>query len=87
MCEGEEEYVRKLNLDITAMIAYVSATTNGGANFIFKDKLLTEQAEWERKSPVKQTLDGYFKGCELIACQEAVDHFMTIVGTIGGAGE
>ena len=54
--------IKKLNLDVTAIIAYVSATTNGGANFIFSDKVLTEQAMWERSNPVKKTLDQFFEG-------------------------
>ena len=40
-----------LNLDITAMIAYVSALTNGFANFVFKEPILSQQAEWERLRP------------------------------------
>lgn len=54
--------IKKLNLDVTALIAYVTATANGGANYIFKDKFLTEQAKCERYNPVKETLDGYFEG-------------------------
>ncbi|XP_064092896.1 UPF0415 protein C7orf25 homolog isoform X2 [Macrobrachium nipponense] len=83
----EKKEIRKLNLDVTAIIAYVSATTNGGANFIFADKVLTEQAMWERQNPVKKTLDQYFQGCELMVCQEAVDHFSDIINTIGGPAE
>ena len=33
-----------LNLDITAMVAYVSALTNGHADFTFKESILTDQA-------------------------------------------
>ena len=51
-----------VNLDVTAMIAYVSSTANGGAKFVFQDKFLNEQAACERNNPVKKTLDGYFKG-------------------------
>ncbi|XP_066970820.1 UPF0415 protein C7orf25 homolog [Macrobrachium rosenbergii] len=83
----EKKDIRKLNLDVTAIIAYVSATTNGGANFTFADKVLTEQAMWERQNPVKKTLDQYFQGCELMVCQEAVDHFSDIINTIGGPAE
>ena len=32
-----------LNLDITAMIAYVSAVSNGYANYVFEEKILTQQ--------------------------------------------
>ncbi|CAL4079508.1 unnamed protein product, partial [Meganyctiphanes norvegica] len=77
----------KINLDVTSMIAYVTSTANGGANFVFVDKFLTDQAEWERKNPILKVLDGYFEGKELITCQEAVDHFKEIVETIGGPGE
>ncbi|XP_042233510.1 UPF0415 protein C7orf25 homolog isoform X2 [Homarus americanus] len=83
----KEETIDKVNLDVTAMIAYVSATANGRANFVFKDKFLAEQAVCERKNPVKETLNGYFKGKELLACREAVIHFLDIVKTIGGESE
>ncbi|XP_042868580.1 UPF0415 protein C7orf25 homolog isoform X2 [Penaeus japonicus] len=93
-CQSENNSIRKsskeittVNLDVTAMIAYVSATSNGQAHFWFQDRFLTEQAEWERKNPVKKVLDGYFEGRELMACQEAVDHFTEIVNIIGGEGE
>lgn len=52
----------RLNLDVTAMIAYVSSLTNGGSNFKFKEPLLTQQAEWERERPAKPLLDKAFKG-------------------------
>ncbi|XP_063864782.1 UPF0415 protein C7orf25 homolog isoform X1 [Scylla paramamosain] len=84
---GCEEQLGRINLDVTAMIAYVSSTANGGANFVFQDKFLNEQAACERKNPVKNTLDAYFKGRELIACKEAVDRFQEIVSVIGGDGE
>ncbi|XP_050722933.1 UPF0415 protein C7orf25 homolog isoform X2 [Eriocheir sinensis] len=76
-----------VNLDVTAMIAYVSATSNGGANFIFHDKFLNEQAACERLDPVKKTLHQYFEGKEWVACREAVDRFQEIVDVIGGDGE
>lgn len=93
-CHCENNGIRKINkeietvnLDVTAMIAYVSATSNGHANLQFQDKFLSEQAEWERKNPVKEVLNGYFEGREMMACQEAVDHFTDIVRIIGGEGE
>ena len=52
----------KLNLDVTAMLAYVSNLTNGGCNMEFKEPILTQQAEWERKRPVKPILDQLFEG-------------------------
>lgn len=59
---SDRKHLNCINLDVTAMIAYVSATANGGANFSFQDKFLNEQAACERKNPVKKTLHGYFEG-------------------------
>jgi len=77
----------KVNLDITAMIAYVSALTNGRNWFRFKEKILSEQAEWERKNPVKPFLDNVFQDKELICCATAMRDFETIINTLGGPGE
>lgn len=77
----------RLNLDITAMIAYVSALTNGRNWFHFKEKILSEQAKWERERPVKPFLDNVFEDKELICCQSAMRDFETIISTLGGPGE
>ena len=53
---------QKLNLDVTAMLAYVSALTNGGCYSAFKEPILNQQAEWERARPVKPVLDRLFEG-------------------------
>ena len=45
----------KVNLDITAMIAYVSAMTNGRYGFQFQEKILMEQSEWERQRKILKT--------------------------------
>lgn len=44
------------------MIAYVSSLTNGGSDHLFHDPLLNQQAEWERRRPVKPILDALFQG-------------------------
>ena len=89
--EAEAEYDgiddTKLNLDITAMIAYVSALTNGRNMFQYKEKILSEQAAWERSNPVKPELDKIFLNKELICCQSAMTDFQTILNTLGGEGE
>lgn len=54
--------VERLNLDVSTMVAYVSALTNGRSNFVFHQPLLTQQAEWERARPVKPVLDQVFQG-------------------------
>lgn len=85
----EDEIVDKsrLNLDITAMIAYVSSLTNDKKEWKFKEKILKEQAEWERQRPVKPFLDDLFKEKELICCESAMKDFKTIIDTLGGPGE
>lgn len=50
-----------LNLDVTTMLAYVSALTNG-SNFEFTDKILAQQSALERSVPVKAMLDKIFEG-------------------------
>lgn len=56
------EKITKLNLDITTLLTYVSAQTNGNAHWEFEEKLLTEQAIKERQNPVKPFLDELFEG-------------------------
>lgn len=54
--------VDTLNLDVTTLLAYVSAMTNGSSNWEYAEPILTEQACCERKNPVKATLDKIFDG-------------------------
>lgn len=77
----------KLNIDITTMLAYVSELSNGGSNFRFHEKLLDEQAEMERKTPIRPTLDKIFEGKELICCETAVKSFDEIVKLLAGPNE
>nr|CAD7400740.1 unnamed protein product [Timema cristinae] len=56
-----EKDIDKLNLDVSTMIAYISALTNGSANFIFCEQMLNDQAEQERKEPLKPLLDKLFE--------------------------
>ena len=77
----------KVNLDITAMIAYISALTNGKHCCKFSDKICSQQAELERKNPVKPFLENIFKDKELICCASAMRDFQTITNTVGGPGE
>lgn len=77
----------ELNLDVTTMLAYNSALTNGSCSWIFKEPLLTEQAEMERESPVKPMLDKLFQGKTLVCCQLAYDAFQNILAVLGGPKE
>ncbi|XP_043262432.1 UPF0415 protein C7orf25 homolog [Colletes gigas] len=76
-----------LNLDVSTLLAYVTNMTNGYDYFIYREPLLTQQAEMERKRPVKPILDKLFKDKELIVCQTAYENFMNIVNVIGGSKE
>lgn len=77
----------RVNLDITTLITYVSALSYGGCYFIFKEKVLTEQAVQEREESVLPSLEEFMKGKELFACESAVRDFQVILETLGGPGE
>ncbi|CAH2071675.1 unnamed protein product, partial [Iphiclides podalirius] len=76
--------IKTLNLDVTAMMAYVSNMTNGHYNYIFKQEVLTQQAAWEAERPVKPILERLFQGKALVCCRTAWDDFEKIVNTLGG---
>ncbi|XP_055544156.1 UPF0415 protein C7orf25 homolog [Wyeomyia smithii] len=84
---AEVACVKSVNLDITTLIAYVSAMTNGSAHWEYNEPLLTEQARWERETPIKPLLDDYFDGKELICCETAYNSFNEILSILGGDGE
>lgn len=79
--------IEMLNLDITAMIAYVSNLSNGHCNVELKEPLLAEQAKWERERPVNIVLNSLFEGKKLVCCKTARTAFETIIQTIGGPCE
>lgn len=54
--------IRKVNLDITALITLVSAVSHGGCYFLFREKILSEQATEERTNPVLPKLLEFLKG-------------------------
>ncbi|XP_076161388.1 UPF0415 protein C7orf25 homolog [Ptiloglossa arizonensis] len=79
--------IKILNLDVSTLLAYVTNMTNGYDRFIYREPLLTQQAEMERKRPVKPILEKLFQDKELIVCQTAYENFMNIVDVIGGPKE
>uniref|UniRef100_A0A182M5A5 DUF1308 domain-containing protein n=1 Tax=Anopheles culicifacies TaxID=139723 RepID=A0A182M5A5_9DIPT len=82
-----KDEIRLLNVDVTTLIAYCSAMTNGSARWEFKQPLLSEQARWERDKPVKPVLERLFEGKRLICCQTAYDSFHDILSILGGDQE
>ncbi|XP_007882676.1 UPF0415 protein C7orf25 homolog [Callorhinchus milii] len=81
------DFCNRVNLDITTLITFVSAVSHGGCDYIFKEKVLTEQAAQEREESVLPKLQAFMKGKELFACQSAVKDFQAILDTLGGQGE
>lgn len=61
-CIQDHAELDTLNLDVTAMMAYVSNMTNGHCNFVFKQEVLTQQSAWEAERPVKPILERLFEG-------------------------
>lgn len=60
-------HLLKVNLDVSAMLAYVSSVTNGSANkYDFSVKVLAQQAKWEQLRPQKPILDSFFEGQNII---------------------
>ncbi|CAG9859003.1 unnamed protein product [Phyllotreta striolata] len=80
--------INKVNLDVSAMLAYCSSVTNGSAElYDFNVSVLKQQAEWERLRPQKPILDAFFHDKILYCCQTAKDNFVNIVETVGGPTE
>lgn len=60
--------ISKLNLDVSAMLAYCSSVTNGSAEiYDFDVPVLKQQAAWERLRPQKPILENFFEG-KYISC-------------------
>ncbi|KAM4551361.1 UPF0415 protein C7orf25 homolog isoform 1-T4 [Odontesthes bonariensis] len=78
---------RRVNLDITTLITYVSSLSHGRCRLAFREPVLTEQAAQERRQPVLPLLDAFMAGKELFACRAAVHDFQVILDTLGGPGE
>ncbi|XP_068940499.1 UPF0415 protein C7orf25 homolog [Petaurus breviceps papuanus] len=85
--EVKVDVCSRVNLDITTLITYVSALSYGGCHFVFREKVLTEQAVQERKERVLPQLEAFMADKELYACESAVRDFQAILDTLGGPGE
>ncbi|KAM4605040.1 UPF0415 protein C7orf25 homolog isoform 1-T2 [Polymixia lowei] len=81
------EVCKRVNLDITTLITYVSSLSHGRCHFTFREQVLTEQAAQERQDQVLPRLQDFMQGKELYACQSAVKDFQVILDTLGGPGE
>ncbi|XP_070166514.1 UPF0415 protein C7orf25 homolog [Polyergus mexicanus] len=79
--------IKLLNLDVSTLLAYVTNMSNGYNDYIYREPLLTQQTEMERKRPIKPILENLFCKKELIVCQTAYNNFMNIIDVIGGPKE
>lgn len=85
--QAQVEDCRRVNLDITTLITYVSSLSHGRCHFTFKEPVLTEQAAQERRMQVLPQLDAFMADKELYACRAAIQDFQLILDTLGGPGE
>ncbi|KAL3831584.1 hypothetical protein ACJMK2_023322 [Sinanodonta woodiana] len=85
--DSDTDSIQNVNLDITALITLVSAMTHGRCNFIFPEKILSQQAAEERQRPALPSLTKFLKGKKQFACQTAVDSFHEILDMLGGKSE
>lgn len=79
--------IKLLNLDVSTLLSYVTNMANGHNNYVYREPLLTQQAEMERKRPIKPILENLFRDKELIVCRTAYNNFMNIIEIIGGPKE
>lgn len=62
--------ITKLNLDVTAMMAFVSNLTCESCDLVFKQSILSDQACRERRNSTKLLLNKLFQGRRIIIQQE-----------------
>lgn len=76
--------IKKVNLDISAMLAYVSSVCNGSADlYELPEGVLAQQAAWERLRPQKPVLETFFKGMHLLEINDLiVEAFLLLVPLI-----
>ncbi|RUS72810.1 hypothetical protein EGW08_019423 [Elysia chlorotica] len=79
--------IQRVNLDITSLIALVSSVTHGRCQLVFRDQVLTAQAQEERHAPVLPVLNRFLAGKQMFACETAVSSFRSILNILGGAEE
>ncbi|XP_011344540.1 UPF0415 protein C7orf25 homolog [Ooceraea biroi] len=79
--------IKLLNLDVSTLLAYVTNMSNGHNNYVYREPLLTQQAEMERGRPIKPILEDLFRDKELLVCRTAYNNFMSIIDVIGGPKE
>lgn len=62
MVSSPQPNIKTLNLDVTTMMAYISALTCESYDWEFDQQILNEQAMRESLSSTKEFLDKQFEG-------------------------
>ena len=83
----KENDVRKVNLDVSTMIALVSNQCHGHHKLECNEDYLRQQALQESSNPVLVQLFTFLLGKEIFACETTIDSFKSIVSTIAGPNE
>lgn len=78
---------KKIFLDVTSMVIYVSDVCNGGASFKFKDTIMAEQAVQELETPVMPIIQEFIESRMLVTCATALENFKENIDARGGADE
>lgn len=78
---------KKIFLDVTSLVIFVSDVCNGWEHFEFKDTEMKIQAEQERKTPVMDMMKPYFDDCLLVTCEAALSNFKSFMKLLGGEEE
>uniref|UniRef100_A0A6A7G5P8 UPF0415 protein C7orf25 homolog n=1 Tax=Hirondellea gigas TaxID=1518452 RepID=A0A6A7G5P8_9CRUS len=76
-----------LNVDVTALVSYVSDMTNGYIKDSFRDEFLRRMASDESKVPALPLIEKHFANHSLIICQTANDRFRSLMTAVGGDRE
>ncbi|KNC49873.1 UPF0415 protein C7orf25 [Thecamonas trahens ATCC 50062] len=77
-----------LNLDVSAILAYVSDLCQpGGAETEFDDPLIAKQAASERQQRQLPLMERMMAGKRLVVCETALASLQAILDTVAGPGE
>ena len=79
--------LKRLNLDVSTLLALVSDLTNGSKDQVFDKEYLNQQVKQEKETPLIPILENFMKEKELFVCETAYNDFTSIVQTVGGKNE
>jgi hypothetical protein len=79
--------LKRLNLDVSTLLALVSDLTNGSKDQVFDKEYLNQQVKQEKETPLIPVLENFMKEKELFVCETAYKDFTMIVQTVGGKNE